>query len=295
MQVTVIDGSGRRVVPVETTPFTIGRSAENHLQLADAHVSRKHAIIVQEGDGWHVRDCGSRFGTFVNSERVTDRRLEPGDRILLGQTELLLDVAEAGTLSSGAFEFRQVAALLAGLRALGSTRVVDEVLALVLDSALELTGAERGFILLAEDNGPLALKLARARGGITLATAKTSQRIPEEVFTTGTDRVVTDLLDDAHASLHAGTVALGIRHVVCTPLTVVQYGADAGARRIGVLYLDSRERGYLQTVGVLHALAAEAAVVIENARLYKEVIERERAAQELRIAAQIQQALLPAR
>ena len=113
------------------------------------------------------------------------------------------------------------------------------------------------------------------------------------MFATGTDRIVTDLLDDAYAALHAGTVALGIRNVVCTPLNVVQYGADAVERRIGVLYLDSRERGYLQTVGVLHALAVEAAVVIENARLYKEVVEKERAAQELRIAAEIQNALLP--
>lgn len=293
MFLTITDASGRRTVPIETTPFTIGRSSDNHLQLPDAEVSRRHAEVLHEPDGWHIRDAGSRFGTFVNGERVTQRQVAPGDKIRVGQTELTLDTSDTGSMSASAFDFKQVAALLAGLRALGSTRVVEEVLALVLDSALELTGAERGFILLADESGQLALNLARARGGITLATAKTSQRIPEEVFTTGTDRIVTDLLDDAHASLHAGTVALGIRHVVCTPLNVVQYGADAMERRIGVLYLDSRERGYLQTVGVLHALAAEAAVVIENARLYREVVERERATQELRIAAQIQQALLP--
>jgi sigma-B regulation protein RsbU (phosphoserine phosphatase) len=81
---------------------------------------------------------------------------------------------------------------------------------------------------------------------------------------------------------------------MCTPLNTVEYGGSAGSeRRIGVLYLDSRERGYLQHAGALHALAAEAAIVIENARLYREVVEKERAAQELRIAAQIQQALLP--
>jgi phosphoserine phosphatase RsbU/P len=57
--------------------------------------------------------------------------------------------------------------------------------------------------------------------------------------------------------------------------------------------VDSRERGYLQQVGALRALAAQAAVVIDNARLYREVVERERTAQELRIAAHIQQALLP--
>ncbi len=131
---------------------------------------------------------------------------------------------------------------------------------------------------------------------MTLVTAQISQRIPDEVFATGSDRIVTDLLDSAHASHHVGTVALGIRHVLCTPLNVVQYSpAEKGAnlRRLGVLYLDSRERGYLQQAGAMQALAAEAAVVIENARLYQEVIERERVTQELRIAAEMQQSLLP--
>ena len=73
--------------------------------------------------------------------------------------------------------------------------------------------------------------------------------------------------------------------MLCTPLNVVEYGGGGDARRIGVLYLDSRERGYLQHVDALHALATEAAVVIENARLYREVVEKERAAQELQLAA----------
>ena len=88
-------------------------------------------------------------------------------------------------------------ALLASLRAMGSARVLDEVLAIVLDCALEVTGAERGFILLADpgkkDGRTLVLTLARARGGITLPSAQTSQRIPEAVFATGVDQIVTDL------------------------------------------------------------------------------------------------------
>ena len=51
--------------------------------------------------------------------------------------------------NSAALELRHMAALLEGMRALGSGKVLDEVLALVLDSAIEVTGAERGFIMLA--------------------------------------------------------------------------------------------------------------------------------------------------
>jgi serine phosphatase RsbU (regulator of sigma subunit) len=293
LHLVITDSLGRRSVPVEATPFAIGRGSENQLQLSDTRVSRRHAELVGDQAGWRIRDCGSRFGTFVNDNKVDDCLLKAGDRIRLGQTELRFETAETSGGSSSSFDFRQVNALLAGLRALGSTQVLDEVLAIVLDSALELTGAERGFILLAEPGAGLALRLARARGGLTLTKAQTSQRIPDEVFATGTDRIVTDLLDDAHAQLHAGTVALGIRHVLCTPLRVSQYAAGAGEKRIGVLYLDSTERGYLQAAGALHALAAEAAVVIENARLYQEVVENERQTQELRIAAEMQQALLP--
>jgi sigma-B regulation protein RsbU (phosphoserine phosphatase) len=121
---------------------------------------------------------------------------------------------------------------------------------------------------------------------------------------------VADLLDGDLANVHAGTVALGIRHVLCVPLNLVRYvdreaaegrhGARSAAgdiqTRIGVLYLDSREKGDLMssaTRAALETLATEAAVAIENARLYRQTLEKARTDQEIRIAAQIQQALLP--
>jgi serine phosphatase RsbU (regulator of sigma subunit) len=293
LHLSVIDSQGRRSVTVPSSPFIIGRSSDSQLQVNDVHVSRKHAELTLDGQVWQVRDLGSRGGTFVNDTKIDHVALTPGDRIRVGDTEIRVEGGENSALTSGHFDFRQVNALLAGLRALGSGQVLDEVLGIVLDSTLELTGAERGFILLAEPGGQLVQRLARMRGGTTLASAQTSKRIPEEVFTTGVDRIVSDLLDDANAGKHGGTLALGIRHVLCTPLKVAQFGGEVGERRIGVLYLDSREKGYLQAAGVLHALAAEAAVVIENARLYQEAVQAERAAQELRIASEIQRGLLP--
>jgi serine phosphatase RsbU (regulator of sigma subunit)/pSer/pThr/pTyr-binding forkhead associated (FHA) protein len=299
LRLEVIEQTGRRAVAIDSSPFQIGRSSENQLQISDTQASRYHAELREEADGWHVRDCGSRFGTFLNDQKIQDAPVHAGDRLRLGQTLMqFVDEGFSGTISgSGTFDLRQMNALLASLRAMGSARVLDEVLAIVLDCALEVTGAERGFILLADtgkkEGKTLVLTLARARGGITLPSAQTSQRIPEAVFATGVDQIVTDLQDDEHAAAHLGTVALGIRHVLCTPLNMVSYGTSAAAGRIGVLYLDSRERGYLQHVDALRALAAQAAVVIENARLYREVVDRERAAEELRVAAGIQQALLP--
>ena len=307
----VTDALGRRIVPIAKEMFGIGRRETNDLRLAGSEVSRDHAEIAAIGAGFVVRDKQSRYGTFVNDEPITEHTLAHGDRIRLGRSGgaelvfLLADTApnqdKATTTAIG--DLRQIAALLDGLRALGSGRVLDDVLALVLDSAIEVTGAERGFIMLAAADNELEFKLARGRRQQSLpgTTFATSRKIPEEVFRTGEPKILADLLDGDLANVHMGTVALGIRNVQCVPLKLVRYvdrqdDAVAGERRIGVLYLDSREKGSFlsgSTRGALETLATEAAVAIENARLYRETMEKARMEQEMRIAADIQQALLP--
>jgi sigma-B regulation protein RsbU (phosphoserine phosphatase) len=127
-----------------------------------------------------------------------------------------------------------------------------------------------------------------------------SRKVPEQVFATAEAAVIRDLMDEPSHQGHDRTIAHGIRQVLCVPLLLVRYVDNAGApvetQPIGVLYLDSREKGALlsqATKDALETLAAEAAVAIENARLYREAIEKRRIDGELRIASQVQQALLP--
>lgn len=310
-RLVVTDALGRRIVPIDKPLFTIGRRTETDLRLSGADISRVHAEISVENGRCVIRDKQSRFGTFVNGERTAEKELAHGDQIRFGQsgdTDVTFVVGDDApsverSAISAATELRQMAALLEGLRALGSGRVLDEVLALVLDSAIDVTGAERGFIMLANREKQLEFKLARARGKVTLSgrTFETSRKIPETVFATGQQTIVEDLLDGDLARLHTGTVALGIRHVLCTPLRLVRYVERAeqkgGEEIIGVLYLDSRERGALRSASgqsALETLSAEAALAIENARLYREALDKAKFEQELRVAAGIQQSLLPA-
>jgi serine phosphatase RsbU (regulator of sigma subunit) len=305
----VSDALGRRIVPIDKALFSIGRRSEADLRLQGADISRLHAEITVDDGVCTIHDRQSRFGTFVNGERATDRVLAHGDKIRFGQSgDTEVEFATTGdapsverSAMSAATELRQMAVLLEGLRALGSGRVLDDVLALVLDSAIEVSGAERGFIMLA-NRGQLEFKLARARGHITLPgrTFETSRKIPEEVFATGRQTIVEDLLDGELAQLHTGTVALGIRHVLCTPLRLVRYvereDQRGGDETIGVLYLDSRERGALRSASAqaaLDTLSVEAAIAIENARLYREALDKAKLEQELKVATAIQQSLLP--
>ena len=309
-RLVITDALGRRIVPIDKPLFTIGRRSETDLRLTGADISRVHAEIAAENGGYVIRDKQSRFGTYVNGDRTSEKVLAHGDQIRLGQagdTEIVFFVdGEAPSVErsaiSAATELRQMAALLEGLRALGSGRVLDEVLALVLDSAIDVTGAERGFIMLANREKKLEFKLARARGKVTLSgrTFETSRKIPETVFATGQQTIVEDLLDGDFAAQHSGTVALGIRHVLCTPLRLVRYvervEQKVAEELIGVLYLDSRERGALRSASAqsaLETLSAEAALAIENARLYREALDKAKFEQELKVAAAIQQSLLP--
>ena len=303
----VTDGQGRRYVPLDKPVFTIGRRTAADLQVVATDVSREHAEIAYIDGMYVLRDKGSRYGTFINGEPVQERPLANGDRIRLGRTDAIELTFTNGASTSGlrssasdAADFRQMAAIMNGLRALGSGRVVDEVLTLVLDAALDATKGERGFIMLANDSGELEFRTARGSGGVTLPgnSFTTSAKIPRDVFASGRSQIVGDLMDGSLAAAHGGTIAIGIRHVVCVPLRVMSPGTPENetGRVIGVLYLDGRERGVLlskNTVASLEAFATQAALAIESARLYAESAEKARIERDLRVAAEIQQRLLP--
>jgi serine phosphatase RsbU (regulator of sigma subunit) len=279
------------------------------VRLTDAEVSRDHAEIEQVHGRFVVRDRGSKFGTFVNGEQVTaERPLAHGDVVRLGRlgrVELRFLIQDE-PVSSSVFDssilggFQQLTKLIEGLRSgRGRALVLDDVLALVLDAAIEVTGAERGFIMLADSAGMLEFKLARGEGKVTLSGARfdMSRKIPEEVFATGRDAAI-DLLDVPDD--HEGTIRHGIRYVRCVPLRVVRIveraDVSVDSQPIGVLYLDGRRKATLMSraaAASLTALADEAAAAIESARLWKEARDNARIVEELRVAFQIQQALLP--
>ena len=81
----LLEGSGvPRPIPLDHSPFTIGRRADNDLCIPEQHISRAQARIIRQPDGWHIEDTNSSSGTFVNGERITRRKLKPNDKIEFG-------------------------------------------------------------------------------------------------------------------------------------------------------------------------------------------------------------------
>lgn len=309
-RLTVLEAGGRRSVSVERVPFSIGRGSGMNLQLASRDVSKQHAEIFKDGDQFMLRDVGSRFGTFVNGEQVLSSRvLAHGDRIQLGrsqESELIFDDEKTSSHitsfsdASGLPDLPQMTEILNGLRAIGSGRVLDEVLILVLQSALKVTTADRGFIMLANDRGVLEFQVACDRDGrLPPGTFETSEKIPRSVYETGRAQIL-DLREVALAGGHDRTLNIGIGYVHCVPLTINRMGSgeqsDNSGQTIGVLYLDSRRTEMAagnRTRSTLEAFATQAALAIESARLYAEEEVKKRMERDLHVAAEIQRAMLP--
>ena len=181
--------------------------------------------------------------------------------------------------------------------------MLQEVLALVLDAAIDISGAERAFIMLSTADNELEFKLARGRDKQTLtdSTFAVSRKVPEEVFRTGQAKVVADLFDTGVADVHIGTVALGIRHVVCIPLQLRAVRGVGGGEGRGPPHwraLPRQPGARARCCRKARGRRSRRSRLKRRSRSrtrgsYREKLEKARLEQEMRIAAEIQQALLP--
>ncbi len=320
----------RQRAPLTHSPYLIGRSGagDNSLQLFDARISRRCAMIVTGEDGYRLEDCGNRHGLFVNGVKVDQKRLEDGDIIGFGFDDCYRIVfhCDASTLRQSS---NSVADLLTRLGAIsdatgsisstGLSRLnlllqatsllhsqlpLDSVLSTMLDHAIAITHADRGLLLERDNEGKMRVRLARSIGAESLPpeTINPSQTAVNQAISRQAG-VITEDVNLAELDLKAAdsVVVQNLRAVVAIPLyTRPQVDSEQPApsdRRelLGVLYLDSQRIAAFTALDrqILEALAAEAASILENARLVARERERQRLEQELTIAREIQQAMLP--
>jgi hypothetical protein len=83
-------GGGRagESFPLQGDRLTIGRRPDSDVFLDDVTVSRDHAILVRRGGEYHLDDCGSLNGTYVNRHRIDSHRLTDGDEVQVGKYKL---------------------------------------------------------------------------------------------------------------------------------------------------------------------------------------------------------------
>ena len=313
---------------VESFPLTgaevlIGRRSGAHIMLSHRLVSRQHARIVPEADGFVIIDLQSSHGTFVNGQRVERHRLRPNDRIRLGDqgVEILFltprtrDSNTSQTLwegaglersvrrlasvlpdeTSGHTELEKISCLLDFHYHFGKAFSADRTFNHILKSALRISGAERGYIL-KKQGAEFEYAVGMDRGGNTLGHAdfRTSGSVVERVARDGLPVFMTQGI---HGDLAASEsiVAMHLRALACLPLEALSPETDSAEIR-GILYLDSRRHMHALS-GVdeklLTRLADEAGHVLEKLEMVVALDERKRIDQELAIAQETQRTLLP--
>ncbi|MBZ5702534.1 MAG: SpoIIE family protein phosphatase [Acidobacteriia bacterium] len=323
LEVISPDGA-RRFVRVTQSPFLIGRGGEtgNHLQLSDRRISRQCAAIVFEGGRFHLEDRGQRRGLFVNGKKIESRPLTAGDAITFGLDDsyqlffrssageeelpaLLTRIERISSSDTSGGGLRKLNLLLEATSLLHSQLPLDSVLGSMVDHAVSITKADRGVLLMAEEGGALRVRLARRNGGSRLSPEGiTPSQTALHMALEQRAAVITEDLAQATIDLQAAQsiVAQGLRSVVVIPLyaAIRRNGAESGVTPrhdtfLGVLYLDSRRPAAFSKLDrqILDALSLEAASILDNARLVERERERQRMEQEINIARDIQQALLP--
>ncbi len=156
---------------------------------------------------------------------------------------------------------------LAGIgQVVNSTLELDSVLQIVMDTIVRLTRAERGFLMLRDENGEMTTRIARnwEQESVKPNEAAVSRTIIQRVIEAGEPILTTNAQDDPRFGRQESVVAFNLRSILCVPLKVKN-------ELIGVIYADNRIRTGIFSENerdLLTAFANQAAVAIENARLF---------------------------
>jgi len=321
----------RQVIPISVLPFLIGRGSENgnHLALDDLRVSRRCMAICAVPEGLRLEDRGQAGGILVNRSQITGATiLSDGDRICLGGDEGCQFVFRSAShpmrrrddgiavlkSMSGArpgdshHELNRLSVLLEATSLLHSQLPLDSIFATMLDHAISLTRADRAMLLEPDGAGTLQVKVARGREQKSLEpeAMNPSRTVLGQAIEQRSAVINEDiLLADSNVQTAHSVVLQFLRSAAVIPLYNVMHDESAEGRGaghaqekselLGAVYLDSKRASAFSTLDrqILDALAAQAASILANARLMQRERERQRLEQELSIARQIQQALVP--
>ncbi len=199
------------------------------------------------------------------------RQLSLPDDILQEATILSTSLEQLSQeLESENAELAQLRALAQTAAMINSTLDLNEVLGRAMDTVIGLTDAERGYILLRnEESGEMEFVVGRKIGREDIEDGQMiiSRSIVEEVISTGQPIVTTNAQEDKRFNAHESVMSYALRSILCVPLI---YRDEVN----GVVYADNRLRPALFGDGELKLLmsfANQASIAIQNARLYERV------------------------
>lgn len=190
---------------------------------------------------------------------------------------------------------RSVEVLLNAIARVSESRDLESLLVYIVDTSIEITGAERGLLILSDERGELSIRVARARGkkpvvGDLRYSTSVVRRVLEE------EQPVRATVTSESEALELGTSVfdLKLRAVMCVPLASAGRAEDLPRER-GALYVDSkaatREFRH-EDLALFAALSQHISIALQNAKLHMVSLEKAKLEQSLDILSQIQSDLI---
>ena len=328
-----------QAIPYELTAdeTVMGRHPECTFQINSNMVSRKHAKVVKNGDGYVIEDMGSGNGTFVNAKKIDGPTLlSHDDRIKLGpillrfegaagaapkpvvpdpsppasrraDDKLAVDVSEGeddtatimGTAERstgfGKLEVNSTAKLKGVLdisRALAGTSDLDAILPKILDTLFNIfPHADRGCVLFKDEaTGKMIPKAMKHRRAGDDETVKLSRTILKSVMEEKTGILSADAASDTRFQASESIANLTIRSMMCVPLL------SLAGEPMGIINIDTQNAFNQfgpEDLDLLMAIAGQAAMSYEQAKLLVTAMEKQKQDKEMNIAMGVQRSLLP--
>jgi transcriptional regulator with GAF, ATPase, and Fis domain len=264
------------LVAVHKPVTTIGRALGNDIAIPDPSVAHHHAQIVFNGRDFQLEEVDREAEILINGKKKRRARLVHGDRVTLGRAQLGFGMFTEMEMPESSEKGRNADGDIAGLRRLHafSERLmtvssVDELLETLLDDVIQLTGAARGIVLLADmEDGKDASPRVRASRNVGAEALQDpsgaiSDSITRQVIETRRPVIVSDALTDTTFGKSESVIALKLSSVMCVPLL-------SQGQTLGALYVANDEVKHLferRQLDLLTIFASQASLILQNAML----------------------------
>jgi transcriptional regulator with GAF, ATPase, and Fis domain len=243
----------------------VGRDPGCDLVIDHPSVSRRHAELYRDGERWHLRDLGSKNGSFVDGIAISDHPLPEHCWLRLGDSFCdfsCFDAKQAAAMQERVLQRRELSQLLT--RQVRNATGSESLPARVLNGVVELAGCSRGFLLLADPRvGDFTVQASLDMDAHEIGSRAFSGSVGavQRALGSGKPLVVNDIGSETWLASRGSVIAGGITTLVCLPLS-------DGRGVFGAVYADRRsapgDEGEPITSFDLELLAAFA----ESATLY---------------------------
>ena len=230
--------------------FVIGRTDDCSLIIEDTKVSRRHVLILRTGDEVSFRDLRSATGTKLNGKEVAKGKLSDGDVLSVGWAELCFfnerptELPTQPNSPAGLQKVKSAASNWSGfselIERLRTSTTPKQLLEELLQGVLDVLGAERGYVLLNNENSIDLTTVASKRLSDENEFIALSSTVYKRALAEKTVVYIEDTEDDDECKHAPSLVDGGPRSILCGPLT-------AGEAPVGVLYVDVQRTRLLVT------------------------------------------------